>query len=64
MKEEIEDMSFEEICECVKSQYSDHLPESSYESPESLSEALQSIEEDRGYRSRYNVRAYMVLESF
>lgn len=61
MKDDIMDMNFHELCECIKSQYNDLLPESAYESPENLIKAMKVIEEDRGYRSRYNVRAYMVL---
>jgi hypothetical protein len=61
MVDNIEDMTFEDICKRVKSQYNDLIPKSAYSSPEKLSEALQAINEARGYRSRYNVRAYMVL---
>jgi hypothetical protein len=61
MKDNIEEMTFKELCECVKSQWNNLLLESAYESPERLSEALQTINEDLGYRSRYNVRAYMIL---
>ncbi|HZK70735.1 MAG TPA: helix-turn-helix domain-containing protein [Clostridia bacterium] len=63
MTEEIANMTFEELCACVKSQYNNILPESAYESPESLSEALKDIEKDKGYRNRYNVTAFMILQA-
>lgn len=63
MKDEIENMTFEELCECVKAQYGNILPESAYDSPGSLSEALTDIERNKGYRNRYNVTAFMILQA-
>ncbi len=63
MKEEIMDMNFKELCECIRQQCNDILPESAYESPMNLIKALKVIESDRGYRSRYNVRAYIILRT-
>jgi DNA-binding MarR family transcriptional regulator len=63
MKEEIEVMSFQKLCECFKSQYNNILPESAYDSPENLSHALKDIEKDKGYRHRYNVTAFLILQA-
>jgi hypothetical protein len=63
MKDEIMDMTFAEICERVKIQYNNILPESAYDSPESLVQALAAIEKDKGYRNRYNVTAFMILQA-
>jgi hypothetical protein len=63
MKDEIMDMTFAEICERVKIQYNNILPESAYDSPESLVQALAAIEKNKGYRNRYNVTAFMILQA-
>ena len=63
MTAEIEVMTFEELCGCIKAQYGDILPENAYDSPESLSQALKDIEEDKGYRHRYNVTAFLILQA-
>lgn len=63
MKEEITNMTFEELCECVKSQYNNILPESAYDNPESLVRAMKVIEKDKGYEHRYNVRAFLILQA-
>ena len=42
MSTEIDNMSFKELCEQIKQEYGTLLPESAYNSPESLIEALKS----------------------
>jgi hypothetical protein len=61
MKEEIEDMNFTELCECARAQFYSILSDDDFESPDALSKALEAIEHDKGYRCRYQVRAFMVL---
>ena len=63
MTEEIADMTFQELCECIRVQYGNILPENVYDNPESLSQALKDIERDKGYRNRYNVTAFMILQA-
>lgn len=71
MNEEIMDMTFEEICERVKIQYNNILPESAYDSPESLVQAMKGItKEDKpihpyasGYSYHGNVLKALFLDA-
>jgi len=63
MTEEIENMSFKDLCTLVKGKYNDLLLESAYESPESLSRALEAIKENKGFKLRYQVRTYLILRA-
>ena len=63
MTEEIADMTFQELCECIRVQYGNILHENVYDNPESLSQALKDIEKDRGYYHRYQVTAFRVLQA-
>jgi len=61
MSTEIDNMSFKELCEQIKQEYGTLLPESAYNSPESLIEALKSIQEEEaifptatGYSFHFN----------
>ena len=71
MSVEIDNMSFEELREQIKQEYGTLLPESSYNSPESLIEALKSIQEEEhlfgykngsGYYFKGNVLKARLLE--
>ena len=71
MSTEITDMSFEELCERVRKDYDNKLPESSYESVAKLIEGLKSIQEDEhlfgskngsGYYFKGNVLKARLLE--
>ena len=46
MSVEIDNMSFEELREQIKQEYGTFLHESAYDSPESLIEALKSIQDE------------------
>jgi len=71
MSTEINDLTFSELCERVKSDYGDKLPDSAYESVEKLIEGLKSIEEEEhlfgykngsGYYHKGNVLKARLLE--
>jgi hypothetical protein len=46
MNEEIANLTFKELCDRIRNDYNDSLSKSSYESVESLIEALKDIEEE------------------
>jgi hypothetical protein len=56
-------MSFQELCECVKAQYGNILSNNSYETPENLSLALEVIENNKGYKHKYQLRTYFILRA-
>ena len=62
MNDEIANMSFKELCDRIRSDYNNSLPESAYESIENLIAALKDITEDKpnykcasGYAYHFNV---------
>ena len=70
MNEEIAGMTFEELCDRIRHDYNDSLPESAYESVESLVVALKDIEEEKvifptatGYSYHCNVLKMQFLHA-
>jgi hypothetical protein len=62
MKEEIEHLTFKELCDRIRSDYNDSIPESAYSSIENLIHALKDITADKpnykcasGYAYHFNV---------
>ncbi|HZK70297.1 MAG TPA: hypothetical protein VFD03_02110 [Clostridia bacterium] len=62
MSTEITEMSFEELSEQIKQEFGTLLPESSYNSPASLIEAMTALSHT-GYKHIFNARAYRVLDA-
>ena len=59
----IDDMTFTDICEQVRQDYGT-LPDSSFESPDKLLEALEALSKNTaGYSHIFNARAYRVLDA-
>jgi hypothetical protein len=59
----IDDMTFTDICEQVRQDYST-LPDSSFESPDKLLEALEALSKNTaGYSHIFNAREYRVLDA-
>ena len=56
-------MGFEELCECIRDKFGNILPDNAYDSAESLSQAMAAIDKDKGYRHRYNVTAFLILQA-
>ncbi len=70
MNDEIANMSFQELCDRIRSDYNDSLPESAYESVASLVQALKDITEDKplhpyasGYAYHFNVLKALFLDA-
>jgi len=70
MNEEIANMSFQELCDRIRSDYNDYLPESAYESVENLIAALKDITEEKvifptatGYSYHCNVLKMQFLHA-
>ena len=73
MNEEIKNMSFKELCDRIRHDYNDSLPESAYDSVESLVKALEDItkKEDTsihpyasGYSYHGNVLKALFLDGY
>ena len=47
MSTEIDELTFSELCERIKIDYEDKLPESAYNSPEALIEAMTALQKDK-----------------
>ena len=70
MTEEIDDLTFTELCDRIRSNYNNSLPESAYDSVESLVVALKDIEEEKvifptatGYSYHGNVLKALFLDA-
>jgi hypothetical protein len=69
MSTEINDLTFSELCERIKIDYEDKLPESAYNSPEALIEAMKALQTEKvifpkatGYSYHFNALKMQFLQ--
>lgn len=58
-----EDLTFEQLRELIRNEYSELFPDDSFDSPETLLQALEDLSNHTGYKHIFNARAYRVLKA-